>query len=47
MENYEVEYLKHSLFEDCKTIKEIVSKGQLINLLASGMITVISARIQN
>ena len=44
--NYEVEYIKHSLFEEYKELKEIMSKEQLIKLLTQGMITVTSARIQ-
>lgn len=43
MEQFEVKYLKHSLFETAKTIKTTVNKAELIELLKNGMVSVISA----
>ena len=41
---YEVTYLQHSIFCDCKQITETVAKARLVELLKCGMITVLEAR---
>ena len=46
MEQFEVEYLRHSLFESAKTIKAIVDKAGLIELLKNGMVSVVRAERQ-
>jgi len=44
MEEFEVTYIVHSLFEEFKKQTEIVTKVRLIKLLEQGLITVLEAK---
>lgn len=46
MNEYKVEYLQHSILNDCEQVSKVISQDELVKLLANkGMVTVISGTL--